>query len=208
MKHFKYLALDTETTGLDPFSDRIVSAALAEPNQTKEWLINPGIPISSEASAINGLTDEDVANAMHPADALREIANMLKEVEAIVAFNAAYDCTLLDQEFQRWEIPTADLYEKMVLDPLLLDRVIMPHRRGKRTLTALCKYYEIDANPTWHTAGGDAKAAQALFQEMESYFRDFSLKSLHELQAETYDQWMDYLEGVGKTVNRGWPFQS
>jgi len=53
--HTGPLALfDTETTGVDPHRDRIVTAALiiVEPHRDLSWLLNPGIPIPQEATDI------------------------------------------------------------------------------------------------------------------------------------------------------------
>lgn len=68
---------DTETTGLDPARDRIVEIATVDlhvcdpgeeyqaPKRGRMWssLVNPGIPIPPEASAIHDITDEMVADA-------------------------------------------------------------------------------------------------------------------------------------------------
>ena len=68
--------LDLETTGVSIASDRIVefSALKVTPGGAEEWLtlrINPGIPISPEATRIHGITDADVANEPHFKDVAR-----------------------------------------------------------------------------------------------------------------------------------------
>lgn len=57
-------AFDTETTGVDVETDRIVSAAVvvqdapgARPRVSR-WLVNPGVPVPEGATAVHGLTDE------------------------------------------------------------------------------------------------------------------------------------------------------
>ena len=57
-------AFDTETTGVDVETDRIVSAAVVvqdapgtRPRVTR-WLVNPGVPVPAGATAVHGLTDE------------------------------------------------------------------------------------------------------------------------------------------------------
>lgn len=57
-------AFDTETTGVDVETDRIVSAALvvqdapgARPRVTR-WLVNPGVPVPAAATEVHGLTEE------------------------------------------------------------------------------------------------------------------------------------------------------
>src|SRR5262245_56086358 len=59
-------AFDTETTGVDVETDRIVSAAVVaqdapgvRPRVTR-WLVNPGVPVPTEATAVHGLTEDHV----------------------------------------------------------------------------------------------------------------------------------------------------
>lgn len=81
--------IDTETTGLDPEKDRIVEFAAVkcvhsthadgsfDDFRFEPWgssLVNPGIPISPEASAKHHLIDEDVAGAPSLEEA---VANVL-----------------------------------------------------------------------------------------------------------------------------------
>ena len=58
---------DLETTGVNVSLDRIVEISILKvfPNGNKEsktWLVNPGIPIPSEASNIHGITNDIVKN--------------------------------------------------------------------------------------------------------------------------------------------------
>lgn len=86
--------IDTESTGLDPVTDRIVEIGWCDlldgeiygPNS---MLVDPGRSIPPEASAIHHLTDEDVAGAPF----LSEVASMLVEdADAIlVAQNNRFD---------------------------------------------------------------------------------------------------------------------
>lgn len=57
-------AFDTETTGVDVETDRIVSAAVVVQDaagtrpRVSRWLVNPGVPVPAGATAVHGLTDE------------------------------------------------------------------------------------------------------------------------------------------------------
>jgi DNA polymerase III subunit epsilon len=140
------LGFDTETTGVDVTHDRIVTAALVrrvpgESTEVRTWLIDPGVPIPAEAAAIHGITTEHaVAHGEAPGPALDEIAALIAADLAIgvpvVAFNAAFDLSLLDAELARHALPT--LGERLgravtpVIDPLVLDRSLDRFRKGKR----------------------------------------------------------------------------
>jgi DNA polymerase III subunit epsilon len=60
--------IDLETTGTDPQTDRIIEISIlklvpgAEPDH-RTRRVNPGIPISPDATAIHGIRDEDVAGS-------------------------------------------------------------------------------------------------------------------------------------------------
>ncbi|MEE3088670.1 MAG: exonuclease domain-containing protein, partial [Actinomycetota bacterium] len=58
-----FVAFDTETTGVDPASDRIVTAAMVnfangEVTSEHEWLLKLDIPIPPASTQVHGITDE------------------------------------------------------------------------------------------------------------------------------------------------------
>jgi exodeoxyribonuclease X len=91
------LVIDVETTGLDPAKDRVVELGYAvtdlhETLQSGSCLVNPGIPIPPEASAIHHLIDSDVAGAVN----LETAVKMLPlSPAAYVAQNAPFDASFL-----------------------------------------------------------------------------------------------------------------
>ena len=59
--------IDVETTGVKPNSDRIVELSMLKisPSGEREYKshrVNPGIPIPPEATAVHGITDDDIAD--------------------------------------------------------------------------------------------------------------------------------------------------
>lgn len=102
----KFLVLDTETTGTDPATCKVVEVAyvlvsLAAPGPliAGTTLVNPGCPIPPEASAVHHLVDEDVASAPDLALAIKMMCQHLREehlgVSAFAAHNAAFDSAFL-----------------------------------------------------------------------------------------------------------------
>ena len=80
----------------------------------------------------------------------------------IVAYNAAYDLTLLEREAARYGIAPLP-GPGPVIDPLVIDKAVDRYRRGKRTLTAAAEHYGV-ALPNAHDAGADAVAAGRVAQ--------------------------------------------
>ena len=166
---------DTETTSPDPDEARIVTAALVvrgggKPNQDFTWLLNPGVPIPAEATAIHGIDDAKAqAEGQPPAVALDDIASKLAAALThgmpVIAFNMAYDWTVLDRDLQRHSLPT--MAERLVgnttpalVDPHVLDKAMDRYRKGSgmRKLKPTADVYGIELTD-WHTAEADALAA-------------------------------------------------
>jgi exodeoxyribonuclease X len=94
-----YLVVDTETTGLDPSADKVVSIAGVWVRagsgelRRERFLVDPGIPIPPEASAIHHIVDRHVAGAPSLAEVLP--AFQRDDFDAYVAHNAAFDFSFL-----------------------------------------------------------------------------------------------------------------
>lgn len=102
---------DTETTGIRAESDRIIEIAAYDPvrGKTLERLINPGMPIPKEASAIHHITDDMVQTAPPFHVIAAEFIEFCEgEVVLIAHNNDSFDYHFLKQEFQRsqLEFPT------------------------------------------------------------------------------------------------------
>mgnify|MGYP000002914786 CR=1 FL=1 len=224
------VGFDTETTGVDVRSDRIVTAAVvlrtALTTEVRTWLIDPGVEIPAEAAAIHGVTTEHArAHGVDPADALEEIAaelvTHLRDDVPVVAYNAAFDLTLLDAELSRHGLPT--LPERLgrpvspVLDPLVIDRWQDRYRRGKRRLGDLCDLYGITGDGDLHSADVDVLATLDVLDAQVLRFPDLrsvALDALHSAQrdahrawAENFNAWRERqgLEGPGAST--AWPVE-
>jgi DNA polymerase III subunit epsilon len=221
-------AFDIETTGVDPESDRIVTAAVslvgAEiDGEHHAWLLDPGVPIPSEASAVHGITTEMArVEGRPPEEAVEEIVDLLcrclLDGAPIVAYNARFDLTILDREARRHDIePLVDrvggLDGMLVIDPLVLDKHVDRFRKGKRTLEQVCLHYRIGHEDA-HTANADALAAARVAYRLASRtpeLREADLPELHARQVEWAAQQaaslQEYFAGVGRaeSVERAWP---
>lgn len=132
--------LDSETTGVDIRTDRILQMAAirwdAGGRQTFETLINPGseVVISPEAIAKHGITHEKLAeaNAPIPVYALDSFLQFCSGAALFVAHNATYDLGLLSYELQRHDLPVPK-YDFICTNALALftaTGIMRPNRGG------------------------------------------------------------------------------
>ncbi|MGW1023494.1 exonuclease domain-containing protein [Streptomyces sp. NPDC002577] len=195
------VAFDTETTGVDVETDRIVSAAVVVQDaaglraRVTRWLVNPGVPVPEAATAVHGLTEDHLQrNGRWPAPVMEELARALAEHVAagrpLVVMNAPFDLTLLDRELRRHRASSLSHYLESsplcVLDPRVLDKHLDRYRKGRRTLTDLCEHYGVVLDGA-HDAAADALAAldvvRAIGRRFAARLERLSPAELHTLQA-------------------------
>lgn len=221
-------AFDLETTGIDSETDRIVTAAVSlvgggRPSVLHAWLVDPGVEIPAEAAAVHGITTERArAEGVQPAAAITEIvmllADQLRQGVPIVAFNARFDLTCLDREARRHGIrPLVDRVGGpdglLVVDPYVLDKQVDRFRKGKRTLSDVCRHYNVPLDEA-HASHADALAAARVAWRLGEAFEDLrttDLAELHALQvgwaAEQAASFEEFLRrnGSDEHVERAWP---
>ncbi|MBH1934270.1 3'-5' exonuclease [Streptomyces sp. AV19] len=197
----RLIAFDTETTGTDWATDRIVAACVALVGAGREpeiatWLVNPGVEIPQAATAVHGITtDQARADGRDPATVLGEITDWLGlQMDGgwpLVVFNARFDLTLLDRECRRYDLPTLPdrlLSRELapVIDPLVLDKQVQPYRRGSRQLPDLCAHWQV-RHDKQHDPNADAFAAARLAWRIGRTYPHLGameLDALHALQVE------------------------
>ncbi|WP_374656166.1 PolC-type DNA polymerase III [Dongia sp.] len=178
------LVLDTETTGLNVRSDRIVSAAgyllagtelAAEP--LFDILIDPQRPIPPVSSAFHGIFDDMVAGqggfAAHWPDLHRHL-----ELGLIVGHQIYFDLAMLGREVRRLG---TKLQPPVALDTALLYAALHPGHRHK-DLTPCCAEFGIDVVGR-HTARGDAEATGRLFLALLPLLKAHGIHTLGEALA-------------------------
>ncbi|WP_175439983.1 exonuclease domain-containing protein [Micromonospora nigra] len=216
------VGFDIEGTDKEPMDSRIVSAALVYADgTTSSWLINPGVPIPSEASMIHGITNEMVRSAGRPPrEALAELATAISKVIAdgtpLVAFCAHYDVTTLHTELARHSLPAVDWDRADIVDPSILHGEVEPRWYDSRQLSGLCKYYGVELT-TAHNAASDARAAVDLATSIAArHERIARLRpdALHQAQIDWYVKQKRELQaffdrqGRVETVSLDWPLET
>ncbi|PSK80455.1 DNA polymerase-3 subunit epsilon [Murinocardiopsis flavida] len=191
------VAFDTETTGTDLDTDRIVSAALlridpaARTVDATTWLIDPGIDIPAEATAIHGITTDHAREHGRPAaDAVGEIAAALAEAIntglPIVVYNAPFDLTLVNREVRRHKqsLIITGPHRLRVIDPLVIDKHGDRYRKGSRKLADVCAHHGVHLAPGQaHGAHADALAAARLAWKLAHTNQGLAAMGIDELHA-------------------------
>ena len=225
------LGFDTETTGVDPRHDRLVTAALVfrpassdAPSRAQDtvstWLANPGVEIPAGAAAVHGITTEYAREHGRPArEVVWELAGAIGALNLdgvpIIAFNAAYDFSVLHHEMLRYGIANGELPPGVVLDPYVLHKHVIPRKRGKRTLEVLAAEYGVSLENA-HTSADDALAAERLLVKLTEQFPQVLNVDAHQLheqqvqwaaeQAANFQAWLRTQPGKESEVIDGrWP---
>jgi len=182
MKLTKTLAvIDTETTGVDPQKDRIITFAVLyiTPTNTvsrSEIMVNPGIPIPPEATEIHGITDADVADKK-PFSAYA--ASLLENLSLcdLCGYNLInFDVPLLWEEFFRCGLGW-DLSETRIIDAGNIFKLKEP-----RDLSAAVRLYCNREHTGAHGAMADVEATRDVLEGQLARYADLP-QTVEELAA-------------------------
>lgn len=221
------LSLDTETTGVDVFEDRTVTCNITYDVPGQEpyianWMINPGIEIAEGASAVHGITNEVAQrDGGDPFAVLSNIAEHLKNWSnlghPVVVYNAAFDCSLLVVEFDRYGIPQPCDFDR-VLDPYVLDKALDPYRKGSRKLIDTARHYGVElSEEDAHSADFDSMASVKVVRALgRKYEIDAPVEEVHAMQIKAKAKQATSLQAYLRkkendptiVINTQWPVQT
>lgn len=160
---------DLETTGTNLAKDRIVEISILKvfPNgeeRSRTWLVNPGIPIPPEVTAVHGISDADVADKPQFKEIASEIQQWFRDSD-FAGFNSdRFDIPLLVEELMRAGI---DFDRKNMVS---VDVQTIFHKMEKRTLGAAYKFYCNKELEDAHSAEADTRATyEVLLAQIERY---------------------------------------
>ncbi|WP_018675880.1 3'-5' exonuclease [Riemerella columbina] len=138
--HKPLCIFDLETTGTNVSKDRIVEICILKVNpnasrESKTWLVNPEMPIPKEASAVHGISDNDVKNAPTFREIAPKIMDMIQGAD-LGGFNSnRFDVPLLAEELLRAGVDF-DLNKIK-----LVDAQVIFHKMEPRNLSAAYRFY-------------------------------------------------------------------
>ncbi len=169
-----FTAFDLETTGLNREKDKIVEigaiafdclGVIARFNS----LVNPGIPMPAAASAINGITDDMLADKPDIATVLQDFLRFIGS-STLVAHNATFDLSFVNSNLaalyehsmlEEWQPPFPKLPNRIV-DTQSLAKERFPNRPNYK-LQNLASWLDITAINA-HRAEDDARLCMELFR--------------------------------------------
>ena len=182
---------DLETTGLDFEKDRIVQFAFLRltPNHEKEeWceLVNPGIPIPKEASAVHHITDQMVQDKPLFKEYATPILRYIENCD-LAGFNIArFDIPFLQNELTR------NGYSLDLSAIKIVDVQTIYHSKEPRDLSAAYRFYCNSDHLDAHDAMGDVRATAEIFDAQIARYNDLpkSVEQIHNKFNRSNDRWI------------------
>ena len=160
---------DLETTGINITKDKIVEISLLKvyPNGKEEIRsrrINPEMPIPAQATAIHGITDEDVKDCPTFRQIAKSLAEQLEGCD-IAGYNSSrFDVPMLAEEFLRADIDF-DMSKRKFIDVQIIF-----HKKEQRTLEAAYRFYCDKTLVNAHSAEADTLATyEVLKSQLDRY---------------------------------------
>jgi DNA polymerase-3 subunit epsilon len=178
------LAFDTETTGLPLWHEpsdgadqpHVVQLAMelctagGEVIEVYDRIINIGIPIPPEMTAIHGITDEMAAAGIDPKQALADFFAFVERADVVTGFNVSLDLRMMRIQSarhlgQKWDCP------KSTFDTCFAATSVcrIPAKPGARSkfkkpnLTEAVRHFFGEDHAGAHNALHDATAARRLY---------------------------------------------
>jgi DNA polymerase-3 subunit epsilon len=176
----RFVAVDLETTGLDPRTDAIVALAAipfvggqAQPGLVT--LVQPGRPIPPTSTAVHGITDDMVAAAPAVPPALRALEDACG-TDVLVGHGLAFDLAVIGRERRAHRLrPLAN----RALDTMRLAAAL--HRDWTDLgLDAVAARVGVPITGR-HTPDGDAVAAGRILLALLPALAQYGLKTVPEL---------------------------
>lgn len=163
------IALDTETTGMDPYDGhRIIEIGCVEmmnhvpTGKTLQLYINPEREVPAEATAVHGITDEFLKDKPIFSQVYSEFVKFVQDAKLVI-HNAEFDMKFINWELQN--VGHAAIGWTNIIDTLAIARKKFPG--SPANLDALCRRFGIDnSDRTYHGALLDSELLAEVYLEL------------------------------------------
>jgi CBS domain-containing protein len=177
--------IDTETTGLDPRSARLLQIAAIRMSggeirhgESYASLVNPGVPVPPASTAIHGISDTDLVGVPGFGQVWAEF-DAFTGASVLVGYRTGFDITTLKKECALAGIPWR---ERQWLCVQTLSRLVAPASLAIDSLEGLCEWLGVTIEGR-HTALGDARAAVGIWAGLIPLLRQKGIRTLGEALA-------------------------
>ena len=159
-----YVALDLETTGLNPSTDRIIEIGAVKVINgiivsTYSTLVNPQIPINFKINKLTGIDSQMLINQPLIGDIIDDFVKYTQDLP-ILGHNVIFDFSFL----KKAAVNNKLTFEKEGIDTLKMARRMLPHVEHKG-LEYLCNYFNINPENS-HRAMDDAISAMKIYEKL------------------------------------------
>lgn len=159
-----YIVFDTETTGLEPCSERIIEiGAIKYINHIKideyNQLIYPEMRVSNFITDLTGITNRDLIEQPLFKDVYMDFIDFIEDLP-LIAHNAPFDIKMVAAELDRINEP---MFRNLVINTVSLAKKAIP--KGvveNHKLTTLKEYFGLEYNS--HRAIDDCEVCATLYQ--------------------------------------------
>jgi len=163
------IVMDTETTGMDPFTgDRVVEIGAIElinhlpTGNHYHVYINPERDVPAEVVAVHGLTAKFLSDKKTFSEIYTEFLDFIGDAKLVI-HNAEFDMKFINHHLQ--EVGTSPIGRERVVDTLHIARRKFPG--SPANLDALCKRFGIDnSNRVLHGALLDSELLAEVYLEL------------------------------------------
>ena len=184
----RFVVFDTETTGLNPKSDRILSIGTVS---VKAFQIDVSDSLecylkqeqfNKDTVQIHGLLKEGNIKKLEENEAIAAFLTHIKN-SVLVAHHAAFDLAMINEALKRMSLPK--LKNKVIDTGQLYDKTKYIKDNKHYSLDELCATFEIKMHDR-HTASGDAFITAILFLKLSGLLK----KKKKRLQLKDFMNWM------------------
>ncbi len=163
-----YVAIDIETTGLNPKLEKIIEIGAVKVVEgkvvaEKAVLVNPRRLLTCQIQELTGITDEMLVDAPGIEEVIGEYREFCQGFP-LLGHRILFDYSFL----KRAAINQGMEFEKQGIDTLALCRKFMPTQERKN-LTEACIYYGVKQKGV-HRALQDAYSATGLYEELKKKY--------------------------------------
>ena len=162
------IVFDTETTGLDFPETKIIQFSgikySVEPDlsftklEERDFYINPEFEIEDKITRITGITNDMLKNVSVESEMAPLIISFMESADIWVAYNAPFDCHMLQYMSKRTGIP---IHFSPILDALPAARNCWPGRDSYK-LSAITSFLFPDNSYQYHDSLADVQATADL----------------------------------------------